>query len=39
MAASALEALVPAESTRLRRAAERYTSLLRGPGPTTYCFA
>lgn len=33
MAASALEELIPAESTRLRRAAERYTALLRGPSP------
>jgi hypothetical protein len=36
MAASALEALVPAEATRLRRAAERYSSLLRGLAPGAY---
>ncbi|PTL81391.1 hypothetical protein DAT35_25135 [Vitiosangium sp. GDMCC 1.1324] len=34
MAASALEEVVPEESARLRRAAERYTSLLSGPAPT-----
>ncbi|WNG50819.1 hypothetical protein F0U60_46865 [Archangium minus] len=36
MAASALEGLVPEESARLRRAAERYTALLRDPAPTSY---
>jgi hypothetical protein len=30
LAASALEGVVPAEATRLRRAAERYATLLRG---------
>ena len=38
MAASALEGPVPAEATRLRRAAERYSSLLRSVAPGT-CFA
>lgn len=36
MAASALEGLVPAEAVRLRRAAERYSSRLRGLAPGAY---